>query len=213
MPDDTGDKARRPGRPRSARADRAILQATVELLVETGFGRMSIEAIAARAQVGKATIYRRWSSKGEIVTEALRNMTDDVRMPDSGNTRDDLIALLHDFRRVTGTSVVGTMIGRVMSAAIGNPEFMQIFWTNTILPRRKAVKAILQRGQRRGEVRADLNLEIVLDMFPGTMMYRSLVSRHGLGQVETIAPEELVNTIWAGISTDGKVPERRKPRC
>lgn len=106
----------------------------MELLVEVGYGGMSVEAVAARAQVGKATIYRRWPSKKELIAEALRGLSDDVRMPDTGNTRDDLIALFLDFRRVNSASYIGPMTGRIISAAISNPEFMTIYWENALLP-------------------------------------------------------------------------------
>lgn len=211
----SGEKVRRPGRPRSARADRAILKAAMELLVEVGYGGMSVEAVAARAQVGKATIYRRWPSKKELIAEALRGLSDDVRMPDTGNTRDDLIALFLDFRRVNSASYIGPMTGRIISAAISNPEFMTIYWENALLPRRKAILEILERGQARGEVRLDLDLQLVLDIFPGAVVYRMLVSRHGLdeSQATYAGAEELVNTIWGGIATDGPTTPRRTPRC
>lgn len=214
-PEVTSEKARRPGRPRSARADKAILKATMELLVEVGYGGMSVEAVAARAQVGKATIYRRWQSKEELVSEALRGLSDDVRMPDTGNTREDLIALFLDFRRVNSASYIGPMTGRIISAAISNPEFMTIYWESALLPRRNAILEILKRGQARGEVRQDLDLQLVLDIFPGAVVYRTLVSRHGLDESEAAfaGAEELVNTIWGGIATEGQSVPRRTPRC
>lgn len=210
---DVPEQTRKPGRPRSVRADRAILKATIELLVEDGYGGMSVEAVAARAGVGKATVYRRWSSKKALVSAALRQLGDDVHVPDTGSTREDLIALLHDFRRVNSAAYIGPITGRIISAAISNPEFMTIYWENTILPRRQVVKEILLRGQARGELRNDLNLELVLDMFPGTAVYRILVSRHGLDGAGPVAPEELVNTIWAGISANGLPPPHKTPRC
>ncbi len=187
----------------------------MELLVEVGYGGMSVEAIAARAQVGKATIYRRWPSKKELTAEALRQLSDDVRMPDTGNTRDDLIALFLDFRRVNSASYIGPMTGRIISAAISNPEFMTIYWENALLPRRKAILEILKRGQERGEVRKDLDLQLVLDIFPGAVVYRTLISRHGLdeSQAAFAGAEELVNTIWGGISTHHDSTPRRNPRC
>ncbi len=211
--DTTEEQARKPGRPRSVRANRAILQATIELLVEIGYGSMSVEAVAARAQVGKATIYRRWPSKKELVAEALRQLSEDVRLPDTGNTHDDLITLLHDFRRATSTSFIGPMIGRIISAAIGNPEFMTIYWDNVIFPRRKAVTEILLRGQERGDLRTDLDMELVLDMLPGTLVYRSLISRHGLDGIGSIVPEALVDTLWAGIASENARPIHKTPRC
>lgn len=205
----TEEQPRRPGRPRSARADRAILTATIEMLVEVGYGRMSVEAVAARAQVGKATIYRRWQSKKELVAEALRQLSDDVPVPDTGNNRADLVTLLLDFRRVHNASYLGPMVGRLISAAINNPEFMEIYWENTILPRRNAVAEILLRGQERGELRPDLDLDLVLDMLPGTSLYRFLISRHGLDKALPINPEELAHTIWHGIAAEKSAPLRQ----
>src|SRR5260370_18750172 len=85
---------RKPGRPRSAQAQKAIIDATLELLAEEGFQGLSIEAVAARAGVGKTTIYRRWSSKEELVMEAIRQVQIDVPVMDTGNFRNDLAALL-----------------------------------------------------------------------------------------------------------------------
>lgn len=214
-PETSVEEGRRPGRPRSATADRAILKAAIELLEETGYGGMSVEAVAARAQVGKATIYRRWPSKKALVADALRGLSDNVRMPDTGNTREDLIALLLDFRRVTSASYIGPMTGRIISAAISNPEFMTIYWENAILPRRRAVAEILTRGQNRGELRQDLDLDLVLDMLPGTTVYRILISRHGLepGTTKPVNSEDLVNTIWAGIAAGNESSPRKPPRC
>src|SRR5581483_9265964 len=83
------------GRPRSAEVDRAILDAALELLVEHGYGGVSMEAIATRAGVGKAAIYRRWSNKAELVVDALREAgCATMPMPDTGDVRADLIAML-----------------------------------------------------------------------------------------------------------------------
>lgn len=90
---------------------------------------------------------------------------------------------------------------------------MTIYWDNVIFPRRKAVTEILLRGQERGDLRSDLDLDVVLDMLPGTLMYRALISRHGLNDVGFIIPEELVNTIWAGIAAEGARTVRKTPRC
>src|SRR5260370_35342567 len=85
---------RKPGRPRSAQAHKAILDATLELLAEEGFQGLSIEEVAARAGAGKTTIYRRWSSKEELVMEAIRQVQIEVPVMDTGNFRNDLAALL-----------------------------------------------------------------------------------------------------------------------
>src|SRR5260370_10613411 len=85
---------RKPGRPRSAQAHKAIIDATLELLAEEGFQGLSIEEVAARAGVGKTTIYRRWPSKDELVMEAIRQVQIDVPAIDIGNFRNDLAALI-----------------------------------------------------------------------------------------------------------------------
>ena len=85
---------RKPGRPRSAQAHKAIIDATLELLAEEGFQGLSIEAVAAKAGVGKTTIYRRWSSKDELVMDAIREVQIDLPVIDTGNFRNDLTTLL-----------------------------------------------------------------------------------------------------------------------
>jgi AcrR family transcriptional regulator len=171
----TAPAARPPGRPRSARADAAILDAALQLLVEEGYSGMSMEGIAARAGVGKTTIYRRWPSKEAVVAAALGRLTDRAAIPDTGAVRDDLLQLIREFRDTTMHSIVGPAVRRVLSASLGVPEFMAIFRANLVEPRRAALIAVLRRGQARGDVRADVDPAIVADMLGGTMFFTALV--------------------------------------
>lgn len=193
--------ARRPGRPRSDRARRAILDAALKLLVEDGFDGMSIEAVAARAGVGKATIYRRWSSKRELVAAALLSIDDEVRVPDSGSAREDLVALVRDFARVSTSTVLGPMIGRVAGAAVSNPELMEILSTHLIASRQLIGKTILRRGIERGEIRPDADVDLVMDMVAGTAVFTVLFQRIDVSRLNTRL-EGLVEVLWSGIQAD-----------
>ncbi|HEX3724075.1 MAG TPA: TetR/AcrR family transcriptional regulator [Nitrolancea sp.] len=189
---------KQPGRPRSARARQAILDATLQLLVEEGFDRMSIEAVAARAGVGKATIYRRWSSKCELVAAALASIDDEIQAPDTGNTRDDLVSLVRDFARVSLSTAIGPMIGRVAGAAASNPELLEIVWTNLIAKRQEIGRQLLRRGIERGDVRADTNLDVVMNMVAGTAIFAVLFRLPEPDDLSTRL-ESLVKTLWQGI--------------
>lgn len=192
--------ARKPGRPRSAEVDHAILKATLTALAEDGFGGMSIEGVAARAGVGKTTIYRRWRSKGELVTAALQQMDADVHVPDTGSTRQDLALLLTDFKRVTLGTLAGTMMSRVMSAAVTNPELMEILWRNMVNRRRTAIETILRRGQERGEIRVDLNIQMATDIAAGGAILRILFAPVYATNLETL-PTDIVDSLWSGLSS------------
>jgi len=200
MSDQPQTATRRPGRPRSDEVRQAILDATLELLVEQGFDGMSIEAVAARAGAGKATIYRRWSSKRELVAAALSSIDDDVRAPDTGRTRDDLLALVRDFGRVSTSTVLGPMIGRVAGAAVSDPELMEILWNNLIAKRQEIGRQLLRRGMARGDVRADADVDLVMDVIAGTAIFNVLFQRIDVAAL----PDRLlsmVDTIWSGIGS------------
>ncbi len=148
---------------------------------------------------GKATIYRRWSSKRELVAAALSSIDDDVQAPDTGNTRDDFLALVRDFGRVSTSTVLGPMIGRVAGAAVSNPELMEIVWNNLIAKRQEIGRQLLRRGIVRGDVRADVDVDLVMDVIAGTAVFKILFQRVDV----TNLPERLVHLVdmvWSGIS-------------
>jgi AcrR family transcriptional regulator len=192
---------RRPGRPRSVQARQAILDASLRLLVEDGFDGMSIEAVAALAGVGKATIYRRWSSKRDLVAAALSSIDDQVHIPDTGNTRDDFVALVRDFARVSLSTALGPMISRVAGAAVSDPELMEIVWTSLIAKRQEIGKELLRRGIERGDVREDANLDVVMNMVAGTAIFAVLFRLPEPADLPARL-ESLVKTIWQGIQAD-----------
>jgi AcrR family transcriptional regulator len=165
------ESQKKPGRPRSARSDQAIWQATLELLSEVGFDAMSIEGIAARAGAGKTTIYRRYSSKEELVADAIENVREEVLIPDTGSWQGDLEALIENAARITLSPLGRQTVAMIISSASSNPQFAQIYWTNYLQPRREAFAIVLERAQARNEIRADLDPGLAFDVTSGIMLY------------------------------------------
>jgi AcrR family transcriptional regulator len=197
-----------PGRPRSERAHEAILDATLDLLVEQGFSRMSIEGVANRAHVGKATIYRRWPSKADLVAEAVARIKGhDLHDVDTGNVRDDLASLwqqAYQGSRDSGSGEVTELMVKLMSARARHPELQEAFTRHVIEPRRKIVADVLRRGIARGELRADLDIELAMDVLMGLAAYRSMVTAGHGAPPSTEATERVIDLVLEGI---GRHPE------
>jgi AcrR family transcriptional regulator len=164
------------GRPRSAEADRAILNAAVDLLAERGLAAMSIEEVAARAGVGKATIYRRWSSKGLLALDAfVTSFQEQQPLPDTGTLRGDLIAALTAWvRAVTGTSM-GAMLTGLIAEAQHDPSLRAAWRERVLEPLRSQHRIMLDRASARGEIPATVDQEVVLDLFFGAAQHRLLL--------------------------------------
>ena len=164
------------GRPRSAEADRAILNAAVDLLAERGLAAMSIEEVAARAGVGKATIYRRWSSKGLLALDAfVTSFREQQPQPDTGTLRGDLIAALTAWvRAVTGTSM-GAMLTGLIAEAQHDPSLRAAWRERVLEPLRSQHRIMLDRAIARGEIPATVDQEAVLDLFFGAAQHRLLL--------------------------------------
>jgi AcrR family transcriptional regulator len=171
---------RRPGRPRSPEAHAAILRAALELTAESGLRGLSMEAIAARAGVGKATIYRRWKTKEALFADALRTIAVAPDIPDTGTVRGDI------------------------EEASGDPELLKALDTALLGPRRATIGAILRRGVARGELREDLDVDLVTDMLMGPLVARLLMSG-GDGRALVGLPMRVFDTLVAGIGTGRRV--------
>lgn len=161
--------ARRAGRPRSEEADNAIIEATLDLLTEeAGVDAVSMEAVAARAKVGKATIYRRWHSKEALIADALGALKAPPPQPSGASVRDDLI----NYARGTCAAIMQPrLLGLfwiVHSCATKYPELAREYDERIVEPRRETVREILRRGVESGELRADLDIEMIVRMLAGT---------------------------------------------
>lgn len=163
----------RPGRPRSARADAAILVATVAALAEKGFAALSVEQVAAEAGVSKATIYRRYPTKEDLVLAALSTVGAAAEAPDTGSLRGDLLRLAEvaleaahgDPRRLLA------MPRLVTEAGATDPKLFKAVHRSLIAPRRDAIKTVLERGVERGELPPGLDTELVADLYFGPLVF------------------------------------------
>ena len=172
---------RGPGRPRSAEADRAILTATVALLAESGYAAITMERVAANAGVGKATVYRRWPSKVELVIDAIRTGMHDVDAPATGSLRQDLLTLMSHQIEWLHDSEVGRMIAGLSAEIQHNHELADALRATLIRPRRAAVRQVLADAVARRELRADADLDVMLDLLYGAIHYRLLVTGDPVG--------------------------------
>jgi AcrR family transcriptional regulator len=164
------------GRPRSQEADRAILAATLDLLASRGLAAMSIEEIAARAGVGKATIYRRWPSKGLLALDAfVASFQEQQPLPDTGTLRGDLVAALTAWVRAVTQTSMGTMLTGLIAEAQHDPSLRAAWRERVLEPLRTQHRVMLDRAVARGEIPATVDREVVLDLFFGAAQHRLLL--------------------------------------
>jgi len=164
------------GRPRSQEADRAILAATLDLLASRGLAAMSIEEIAARAGVGKATIYRRWPSKGLLALDAfVGSFREQQPLPDTGTLRGDLVAALTAWVHAVSQTSMGPMLTGLIAEAQHDPSLRAAWRERVLEPLRTQHRVMLDRAVARGEIPATVDQEVVLDLFFGAAQHRLLL--------------------------------------
>lgn len=168
------------GRPRDPALDTAILSAALELFVAQGISGMSIEQVAKRAGVGKPTVYRRWSSKEHLVADAIATRVgSDIHWP----SQDEIDAVppqqlvrrnVAAAARTAADPQFRALIAQIYGSAVTHPLLMQTYWQHYIVPRRRIVIAMLERAQADGAVAPDADLDVLVDMLAGAVMYRVL---------------------------------------
>jgi AcrR family transcriptional regulator len=190
----TDSSAEEPGRQRKrgAELERAIKDATIAELACGGYGSVTIESVAARAQTGKASIYRRWPTKQELVLDALDGLlsgplfsSEEVELDDSISTRDALLTLV---QRVSAlmAGAGGEAMRSIMVESLRDPAFCGTFECDFLDPRKQALIKLLERGVRRGEVRPDAVSVLVPEMLAAIMLHRSVVRRRPLSDAELV---------------------------
>jgi AcrR family transcriptional regulator len=187
---------RAPGRPRSAEVDLAIRRATIDLLAEESYDALSMEAVASRAGCGKAAIYRRWPSKSALVVDAIAACkVQGFQFAETGSTRDDLVRYVQAVVRTQRTSDVGRVMPALVAELARNAELAESFRAGLIRPRRAIVREMLERGVARGELRADVDLDLVADTLASVIQYRLLITGQ---EVDEGLPERLIDLVWQG---------------
>jgi AcrR family transcriptional regulator len=168
-------------RPRveGAREDE-ILQAALEVLNEVGYDRLTMDAVAQRAHASKATLYRRWSTKAQLVIDAMLSNRSAPTQPDTGTLRGDLIAMYgaSDLTEQKSTHTLGA----VLTAMACDPDFSARFREQFIAPKVAVGRAIFERAQARGEIDAEVNIDLLAPAIPGIILHRHFV----LGELPTL---------------------------
>jgi AcrR family transcriptional regulator len=189
------------GRPRSETARTAILATAMELLLDQGLTAMSMDDVAARAGVSKATIYRWWRSKERLALDALAaEWASSGSTPDrdTGTLRGDLLVLFRPWVRQLNRRPYGRVVAGLVAAAQTDTEFAELYRQRFVRPRREAGRALLIRARDRGDIDTDTDLEVALDLLYGPIYHRLL---HGHAPLTERFAQQVIEATVAAITT------------
>lgn len=192
------------GRHRSLEAEEAILKAALYLLERKPLRKVSADAIAQKAGVSKATIYKWWSNKSLVALDAfLAGMTERVPMPDTGSAEQDFTQQLQAVMAFY-SSPLGKLFGQFIAEGQSDPDFLHLFRQRFLSSRREAARIMWRRGVDRGDIRKEIDPEIVLDLIYGPMVFRLLAGHGSLSEEQSAI---MVETIFRGLqcSKDSQV--------
>ncbi|WP_439332440.1 TetR/AcrR family transcriptional regulator [Saccharopolyspora antimicrobica] len=182
------------GRPRDASRDAALRQAAMEVLSQVGYRALTMDAVAAHARAGKATIYRRWDSKLDLVIDTCTQLVQrNIPEPDRGSIEADL----GDFLRSFASFLTGP-VGKAAQALVGElphePELAAAFRESFLLPQRDVLRRLVERGVQRGEIRADAPIDTVVEITGACLIYRLMLTDEPLdtGFVDRLVNEALM---------------------
>lgn len=198
MSADVESPRRSRGRPRREAARGAIIEATLALLGEGSFQAATMDAIAARAGVGKNTIYRRWDSKEELIADSLRELGSKLDPDREGDPYELLLEHLEDQAREFADPRVGPLLPGLLGELESNPEFAALWVDRVVRPRRQAIFDLLEHARERGLIRDDVDPELIADLLIGPPFLR-LLFPYAAPEVSGY-PEKLLDAIWHGIA-------------
>jgi len=200
----TPSAARRPGRPRDARADEAIMDAAVAVLADRGPAGFTVDEVASRAGCGKATVYRRWPSRAALLFDTAHRLGLEPPVVDTGSLRGDVVAMLAALGHKMRATPAGRILPGVIAEASVDPD-MRTLLAEFTEQRRSRPREILVRGIERGELPADVDVELMLDVLGGAVMYRELIAVHA---VDDAYIGRLVDRILAAFGATDIPPTR-----
>ncbi len=174
--DGKGDSVPSRGRPLDRSRDAAIYQVTLGLLAECGYDRLTMELVASRARAGKGALYRRWSSKGELVAGAIASLHRDVSCPDTGSLRGDLEQLLASVESFGDDAFITTVIAGLATAACRDHELAVAFHEQFVRPRQGILLQVLERAATRGEIPPERDVALLAEIMPGLVLSRALAT-------------------------------------
>ncbi|TQS42145.1 TetR/AcrR family transcriptional regulator [Cryptosporangium phraense] len=198
----------KPGRKRDHTRDPEILDAAIEVLAENGYDCMTIDQVAARAKAGKATLYRRWPSKAELVIDAVGCLKKDSyeNLPDTGTLRGDLLAMMRPPTIEDAQKKIRIMSG-VVSMLDRSPELGEALRAAMVEPRAAANRVLMRRAIDRGEIRADCDIEMLAMVSASMVFYRTMIMRQAVDRefLVSIIDEVLLPAVR---KTDTEVTDR-----
>ena len=170
-------RRRPPGRPRSEQARLSILRSSLSLLAKKGFSEFTIEAVAAHASVGKATVYRWWPDKAALIADAFASSTTrKLHFPDTGSVRTDMSQQMRQLVKIL-LSRRGRIVSAMLGAGQSDSNLIAAFRERFLKPRRQEAYATLRRGILRGQLRRNVDMNLILDSLYGPIYMRFLI-RH-----------------------------------
>lgn len=198
-------EARKRGRPRSEVAERAMLEAAIELLAEHGYGGLAVEAVAARAGVAKTTVYRRWPGKDELLLDALNTVKGPVVQAPGGSVESDLKWLMEHMRESWTDTLHGQIMRRLSADAGNQPEHYRTFRERIAGPRQAVTRSVLERGVAEGEIRPDVDLDVIVELLAAPVIAAVMGHREAELTAEHVA--YVVDIVLAGIAPIGRPAE------
>lgn len=186
------------GRPRSEKTKKAILTASYEILLENGFKAVTVDGIAERAGVSKATIYKWWPNKAAVVLDGFFAATESMlQVPDTGSVEEDLLIQVNNLASFI-TSYKGKVIAELIAEGQFDTKISDEYLIRYFQPRRLIAQHILERGILRGEIKKDLDIELSIDLIFAPLFYRLLITK------ESVNPsfvKSLISYALSGIAT------------
>lgn len=203
---------KRRGRPRDEQADGRILDAALEVLLENGYDRFSIDTVAAKAGVAKTTLYRRWPTKDHVIVAVVARMQDEVPVTDTGDLRADLAGYLTEIaaglnrlrkavRSKEASDRSAGLVAEIAAAAARHPDIGAAVWQ--LFARRNTLPiGLIHRARERGALPEDVDPEALFDQLAGALYYRLLITGNPIGPAYV---RTLVGTALSGISPNPPV--------
>jgi len=192
------ESVRRLGRPRSEAAEQAIIEATLDVFAEKGFEGVCVELVAARAGVGKATIYRRWANKEELLLAALGSLKSPFPEPAGVSVRDDLLAMVEVMCADKADPRKARRYALLLGEGEKYPRLMARYKETVVEPRREALREVIRRGVENGELRPDTDVEIAMLTLTGVIMAQE---KSAAGTLDAGFAARLVDGLLLGLST------------
>jgi AcrR family transcriptional regulator len=189
---------RRPGRPRSEEADRAIIDAALCVFAEHGVEGLCIEKVAAKAGVGKATIYRRWPGKEDLLLDALAALKRPIPELRGESVRDDLVALMQAMAATYEDPRRAREFALLLGEGAKFPRLMARYTETVVEPRRDVIRSVLRRGIETGELRPDIDVEVALFMLTGAIIGRG---KHQPEEISAGYAQRVVDELLAGLAS------------